>query len=92
MLASAVNIVIQCARVNDGSRKVISINEVVGTDGETVDMREVFTFERDGLGRDGKVIGRFKGGGFVPECMTRLRAYGQKLPDELFNEVQEVAA
>ena len=90
MLASAVNIVIQCARVNDGSRKIMSINEVVGTDGETVDMREVYTFERDGLSPDGKVIGRFKAGGFVPECMIRLRAYGQKVPDSIFHEVQEV--
>ena len=90
MLASAVNIVIHCARMADGSRKLVSISEVTGSDGETVDMEDVFVFEREGLGPSGKVIGKFRATGTRPECVDRLKAYGIHLPDSVFKEVQEV--
>ena len=90
MLSSAVNIVIHTARMADGSRKLVSIFEVKGSDGETVDMEEVFVFDREGLGPSGKVIGKFRATGYRPECMDRLKAYGIHLPDSIFNEVQEV--
>ena len=90
MLASAVNIVIHCARMADGSRKLVSISEVTGSDGETVDMNDVFVFDREGLGPSGKVIGKFRATGYRPECVDRLKAYGIHLPDSVFNEMQEV--
>jgi pilus assembly protein CpaF len=90
MLSSAVNIVVHCARMADGSRKLVSISEVTGSDGETVDMNDVFVFEREGLGPSGKVIGKFRATGYRPECMDRLKAYGIHLPDSVFNELQEV--
>jgi pilus assembly protein CpaF len=90
MLASAVNIVIHCARLADGSRKLVSISEVTGTDGEIVHMEDVFVFDREGLGPSGKVIGKFRATGYRPECLDRLRSYGVHLPDSVFDEVQEV--
>ncbi len=90
MLASAVNIVVHTARMADGSRKLVSISEVTGSDGETVDMNDVFLFEREGLGPSGKVIGKFHATGYRPECIDRLKAYGIHLSDSVFNEVQEV--
>jgi len=90
MLASAVNIVIHCARLADGSRKLVSISEVTGSDGETVDMEDVFVFDREGLGPSGKVIGKFRATGYRPSVIDRLKSYGVHLPDSVFNEVQEV--
>ncbi|MEP7363304.1 MAG: CpaF family protein [Acidobacteriota bacterium] len=90
MLTSAVNIVLHCSRLQDGTRKVTSICEVVDTDGESVDMQDVFLFERDGMSPRGRVIGRFKGMGVKPKCLNRLKAYGVHLSPEIFNEVQEV--
>ncbi len=90
MLASAVNIVIHCARLADGTRKLVSISEVTGTDGETVHMEDIFVFDREGLGKSGKVIGKFRATGYRPECNERLKAYGVHLPDSVFTELQEV--
>ena len=90
MLTSAVNIVLHCSRLQDGTRKVTSICEVVDTDGESVEMQDVFVFERDGMSPRGRVVGRFKGTGVKPKCLNRLKAYGVHLSPEIFNEVQEV--
>ncbi|MCC6293966.1 MAG: CpaF family protein [Bryobacterales bacterium] len=90
MLTSAVNIVLHCARLQDGSRKVTSICEVVDTDGESVEMQDVFVFDREGMSPRGRVVGRFRGAGVKPKCLNRLKAYGVHLSPEIFTEIQEV--
>ena len=90
MLASAVNVVLHCARLQDGTRKVTSICEVVETDGETVEMQDLFVFERDGISPRGRVVGRFRATGLQPKFMNRLKAYGVHLSPEIFHETQEV--
>ncbi|MCC7237076.1 MAG: CpaF family protein [Bryobacterales bacterium] len=90
MLTSAVNIVLHCARLQDGTRKVASICEVVDTDGESVEMQDVFVFDREGMSPRGRVLGRFRGTGAKPKCLNRLKAYGVHLSPEIFSEVQEV--
>lgn len=90
MLCSAVQIVMQCGRLTDGTRKLLSINEVVGADGDNVDMREIFSFERTAVTQRGHVVGAFKAAGYRPHCLDRLRAYGVHLDDAIFDEVQEV--
>lgn len=90
MLTSAVNIVLHCARLQDGTRKVTSICEVVDTDGESVEMQDVFVFDREGMSPRGRVLGRFRGTGAKPKCLNRLKAYGVHLSPEIFSEVQEV--
>jgi len=90
MLASAVNVVVQTARLPDGSRKVVSISEVTGVDGDAIALQEVFGFDREGVGPRGKAVGRFAGRGVRSANMDRLRAYGVKLPDSVFSDVHEV--
>ncbi|HUK15923.1 MAG TPA: CpaF family protein [Bryobacteraceae bacterium] len=89
-LASAINVVVHCSRLSDGTRKVTGIGEVIGVEHDQVEMRDLFEFERFGIGPRGKVLGRFRGNGQRPACMERLRAYGIHLSAGIFDEVHEV--
>jgi len=86
MLAAAVNIVIHMNRLTDGSRKILSVTEVLETDGETVDMRDIFVFDREGIAPSGKVIGKFRATGYIPQCLHRLKAYGIHISQSIFHE------
>ena len=88
MLASAVQLVVQTARLTDGTRKVTGISEVTGVTEGIVDMQEVFLLERTGLGPSGRVLGRFHATGVQPHFMDRLRSYGIHLPASIFSETQ----
>ncbi|MBZ2178675.1 MAG: CpaF family protein [Acidobacteriota bacterium] len=90
MLASAVQLVVHCARLTDGTRKIVSIAEVVGIEGDLVKMEDIFLFDRQGISPGGRVLGCFKGTGYRPNVAQRIRAYGTKLNDGIFDEVQEV--
>ena len=74
--ASAIQIVVQMARMRDGSRKVSSIAEVMGFDGEAVELQELFGFERTGVEESGRVTGRFVPSGCRPRFMDRLQSRG----------------
>ncbi|MBY0507976.1 MAG: CpaF family protein [Bryobacteraceae bacterium] len=90
MLASAVQIVIQAARLTDGSRKILSISEVTGVNEESVVMEDIFLFDRSGVGKTGKALGTFRATGHIPQVLGRLKAYGVQLPRSIFSEVHEV--
>ncbi len=79
-IASAVNLVIQVARLTDGTRRITSISEITGMEGETITMQEIFQFERTGVDGTGKVIGRFRTTGIRPRFADRLKQYGMQLP------------
>jgi pilus assembly protein CpaF len=79
-VASAVNVIIQVARLTDGTRRITSISEVTGMEGETITMQEIFQFERTGIDASGKVIGRFKSNGIRPRFAERFQQYGMQLP------------
>jgi len=79
-IASAVNLVIQVARLTDGTRRIVSISEITGMEGETITMQEIFEFERTGVDASGKVIGRFRTTGIRPRFAERLKQYGMQLP------------
>lgn len=83
-IASAVDLIVQQARLRDGSRRVVQITEVQGMEGETVIMQDVFVFHELGIGEDGKVIGVMKGTGIRPKFTTKLEAAGHKLGSEVF--------
>jgi pilus assembly protein CpaF len=87
-IASAIDVVIQASRLSDGSRKVMTISEVVGMEGDVITMQEIFLFDRQGLDEDGKVQGRFKPTGIRPRFADRLKAYGIPLPAALFMDTQ----
>jgi pilus assembly protein CpaF len=89
-LASAINIVVQMSRLSDGTRKVMQIGEVTGVENDQVQMQDLFEYERTGISSRGKVVGKFKGNGFTPVCMERLKAYGVHLSPAIFTEVHEV--
>ncbi|GJM40140.1 MAG: type II secretion system protein E [Ardenticatenaceae bacterium] len=82
-IVSAVDLIVQQARLRDGSRKVINITEITGMEGETVVMQDIFKFEETG-GGDVELVGDFKPGGMRPNCEQRLRNFGFKLPATMF--------
>jgi pilus assembly protein CpaF len=89
-IASAIQIVVQQTRLSDGTRKVTSVSEITGMEGDIITMQEIFMFEKVGVTQDGKVIGRFKATGVRPKCCERLRASGIHLPADMFEGVTEV--
>jgi pilus assembly protein CpaF len=89
-LASAINVVVHCARLSDGSRKVTGIAEVMGVENDLVEMQDVFEFERSGVSARGKVVGRFRATGARPLCLDRLKAFGIHLSASIFEEQHEV--
>ena len=89
-LASAINVVVHCARMSDGTRKVTGIGEVVGVEHDVVEMQDLFEFQRSGISQRGKVLGSFRGAGQRPVCWERLKAYGIHLSPSIFNETHEV--
>jgi pilus assembly protein CpaF len=89
-LAGAIKIVLQVSRLQDGSRKIVSIAEVLGVKDERIDVRDVFLFERTGVTAEGKVQGRFRSSGDAPKIVERLKSRGVELPPGIFDEVVEV--
>jgi pilus assembly protein CpaF len=89
-LASAINIVVQCARLSDGTRKVTAVGEVIGIEHDQVAMQDIFEFDRTGISARGKVLGSFRATGAKPLCLDRLRAYGIHLSASIFQEAHEV--
>lgn len=84
-IASAVNLVVQQSRLSDGSRKVTSITEIVGMQGDVVTMQEIFGFRRTGLDKNRKVMGKFTATGFIPKFIDELEQQGIKIPRGIFS-------
>jgi len=89
-IASAIHIVCQQSRLQDGSRRVTSISEISGMEGDIITMQDIFVFEKTGLNAEGKVMGRFRATGVRPKCWERLRGSGILLPADMFDGVTEV--
>jgi pilus assembly protein CpaF len=83
-IASAINVVMQVSRLEDGTRKVTSLQEINGMEGDVVTMAELFKFERERIDEDGKVIGKLKATGMVPAFHKLLAPRGIDLPIETF--------
>jgi pilus assembly protein CpaF len=86
-VASALDLVLQVARLSDGSRRVTSISEITGMEGDTITMQEIFQYERTGIDPAGKVIGRFRPTGIRPRFAEKLKAYGLQLPRSILEEI-----
>ena len=89
-LTSAIKLVVQVSRLQDGTRKILSVSEVLGVRDEKVQLQEIFTFERVGVTDAGKVQGRFRGTGITPRILDRLRVSGIQLQHSIFEEVVPV--
>jgi pilus assembly protein CpaF len=83
-IASAIHVVVQAERMEDGSRRLVSISEISGMEEDVICMQEIFRFRRVGRGTDGKVIGQYEATGVRPRLMEVLRARGIELPIDLF--------
>jgi pilus assembly protein CpaF len=89
-ITSAIQLVVQQSRLSDGARRVTSVSEITGMEGDTITMQEIFLFEKTGITQDGKVLGRFRATGVRPKCCERLRAAGINLPMDMFEGAVEV--
>ncbi len=83
-ISSAINLIIQVSRLGDGTRKVMSVSEIIGMEGDIITMQEVYRFIRTGVGRNGEVQGQFQPTGIRPRFSERLEQYGFKLPPNIF--------
>jgi pilus assembly protein CpaF len=89
-IANAVHAVVQVARLSDGSRKVITVSEVTGMEGDMITLRDVFVFERSGIDEAGKVRGVFHSNGQPPQFAERLATAGCRLNPTIFESRMEV--
>ncbi len=89
-IASAVHMLVQASRFSDGSRRVTSITEVTGMEGQIITLQDLFVFEKRGIDAEGRVIGRFAATGIRPKFYEKLVSAGIRLRTEIFEEVVEV--
>jgi pilus assembly protein CpaF len=85
-IVSALSVVIQVARLSDGGRRVVSIQEITGLQGETIEMQEIFVFRQEGIDPEGGVLGTFVPTGVRPRFMEKLKIRGLTVPNILFEE------
>ena len=85
-ICSALDVIIQVSRLTDGSRRVTSVTEVTGMEGEIITMQEIYRFRRRGISAEGKVVGMFEATGVRPTFVERLQLAGVELPPHLFAE------
>ena len=90
-ISSALSIIVQVSRMSDGTRKVMSISEIVGMEENVITMQDIFNFHKKGIGPDGKVVGIFKPTGIRPKFLEKLRISGITLPPHMFEQTMEVA-
>ncbi|TNC70936.1 CpaF family protein [Rubellimicrobium roseum] len=83
-IASAVNLIVQASRLQDGSRRMTSITEITGMEGEVISMQEVFRFQRTGLTPENKILGHFTATGVRSHFSERFRLWGYDLPPSIF--------
>ncbi len=90
-ISSAVNLIVQVSRLQDGSRRMLSITEVTGMEGEIISMQEIFKFERQGLGEDGKILGGFVPTGLRSNYSERFAQWGYDLPTSIYSQHKRTA-
>ena len=89
-ISSAIHIVVQLARMRDGSRKVVSVSEITGMEGDMITMQDIFVFRQTGYDDKGKVLGKFSATGVRPMVLEEIKYRGIKLPNEIFNPDPEI--
>jgi pilus assembly protein CpaF len=89
-ISSAIDLVVQISRQSDGTRRVTAITEITGMERDVITIQDIFTFEKSGIGEDGRVRGRFKASGIRPRCTEQLATSGIHLPPEMFEHVHAI--
>jgi pilus assembly protein CpaF len=85
-IAGAIDLIIQQTRLKDGTRKIVSITEIQGMEGENIVLKDIFSFKQEGLNSEGKIMGRFVPTGVQPNFYNRLEAAGVDIPESMFIE------
>jgi pilus assembly protein CpaF len=88
--ASAINIIVQIARLSDGARKVISLSEITGMEGDVVCIQDIFAFKKSGISEEGKVLGEFLPSGIRPRCAEQLAVVGIQMPASMFRPMSRI--
>jgi pilus assembly protein CpaF len=88
MIASAVHMIVQQSRLDDGQRKVLYITEIGGLQGDVVTLQDIFVYKQEGMGKDGKILGKFMATGFIPKFIETLEKKGYKVPRGIFMNKQ----
>ncbi|MGI6452350.1 MAG: CpaF family protein [Syntrophomonadaceae bacterium] len=88
-IASAIDIIVHQSRLSDGSRKIVNITEVVGMEGDIITLQDIFVFKKEGLDRQGRVLGHHEATGVQPKCLEKLKSMGINLPLEYFAPAQK---
>jgi pilus assembly protein CpaF len=89
-IVGALDFIVQAERLSDGTRKIMNISEVFVNDHNQIEVQDIFTFERTGLGKNGEVIGQFQPTGTVPRCLHRLKIHGIEIDETLFRRGEDV--
>jgi pilus assembly protein CpaF len=89
-VAAAIHLIVQVGRLSDGGRKVVSVSEVQGMEGQVIVLQDLFTYQQKGIGEGGKVLGTMQATGMVPRFVERSNASGMHLPAEIFKRTSEV--
>jgi pilus assembly protein CpaF len=84
-IVSAVTVVLQVSRLTDGTRKLVSMQEITGMEGDVISMQEIFLFEQRGVDPQGRVLGHFSATGVRPRFADRLKLFGVPVPDDAFD-------
>ena len=84
-ISSALSVVVQIARMTDGSRRLVSLQEITGMEGEVITMQEIYTYQRTGVDAEGTVLGRFRATGIRPKFAARMRTFGIHVKDAMFD-------
>lgn len=84
-VSAAINLIVFCSRFTDGTRKVSKISEVIGMEGNTITLQDIFIFKHKGFDEGGKVLGNYEPTGLVPTFLEKIKAYGQEIPASIFN-------
>jgi pilus assembly protein CpaF len=90
-VASAIDLIVQIARLSSGVRRIVAISEITGMEQDVITMQDIFVFEQQGLTPDGKVTGRFRATGIRPRCADKLASAGYPLPMTMFDHIKLVA-
>jgi pilus assembly protein CpaF len=83
-MASALHVIIQLARLSDGSRRVVAVTEVAGMEGQIITLQDIFQFRQTGIGADGQVLGQLRSTGIRPKFADKFETFGIHLPDDTF--------
>ncbi len=84
-ISSAINLIVHCSRFNDGTRKIVKVTEILGMEGDTITLQDLYIFKQEGFDEGGTVLGRHIPTGIVPKFIEKIKAYGENIPASVFS-------